>query len=354
MFLAKKKGDMKKGSKSARAPPGAGKAPGSAKGEGPKRPDPANDKPPPAKTSAPEPPPPPPTKASKTPQPAKPAAAPVPPPQPVAKEEPFAPATILLLGGYGAVGSAIAKTLLEQSSTVTLLVAGRSIDKASALCKQLNAQFPSKVGDGRTKALTADASDSASLTGCPRFDVIVNATTMRQVEGVITLMRFAASKRTHATTTNASFAFGRAATSPSRERWYLRIFVPSHKAGDLKVHAVRTTLGPVPPFALRRELFGFARSDWPRERRLQGRRRRCPADAHGRRLLPWSGLLPPAHHRNKSTTHRAHPPTHPTSIIHRPSGPAALLPLLRRGRWHNSPLGKPLEVSQFRPAALCC
>ena len=120
------------------------------------------------------------------------------PPTPVApatpaKEEPFAPATILLLGGYGTVGSAIARTLLEQSSTAIVLVAGRATEKAATLCKQLNGEFTAK--DPRAKPLTADAADSSTLTGCPRFDVLVNATTMRAVEGVITLMRFAASKR---------------------------------------------------------------------------------------------------------------------------------------------------------------
>ena len=167
----------KKGGKSARAAPGSAAKPA---GEA-KPPAPTEAKPQPA--AAPK------SKASPPPPvatPAKPAA--------LTKEEPFAPATILLLGGYGTVGSAISRTLLEQSSTVTVLVAGRTSDKAALLCKQLNAEFPAK-GEPRAKPLTADAADSSTLAGCPRFDVVVNATTMRQVEGVITLMRFAASKR---------------------------------------------------------------------------------------------------------------------------------------------------------------
>lgn len=74
-----------------------------------------------------------------------------------------------------------------------MLVAGRSSERASAACKHLNAKF----GGSRAKPLAADASDTSTLQGCPRFDVIVNATTMRAVEGVITLMRYAASKRAH-------------------------------------------------------------------------------------------------------------------------------------------------------------
>ena len=130
-------------------------------------------------------------------KPAKNGKPPASPPQPVApaKEEPFGVATILLLGGYGTVGSAIARTLLEQSSTCTVLIAGRSTENATAMCKQLNASFPKPGPDPRAKPLTCDAMDTTTLAGCPRFDVIVNATTMRAVEGVITLMRFCASKR---------------------------------------------------------------------------------------------------------------------------------------------------------------
>jgi hypothetical protein len=111
------------------------------------------------------------------------------------REEPFAPATILLLGGYGAVGSAIARTLLDQSTTARVIIAGRTAEKARVACGHLNAEF---AGNGeRATPLTADASDSSSLSSCPKFDVLVNATTMRAVEGVITLMRFSASKRSH-------------------------------------------------------------------------------------------------------------------------------------------------------------
>jgi hypothetical protein len=114
-----------------------------------------------------------------------------------AREEPFAPATILLLGGYGTVGSAVARTLLEQSSTCTLLLGGRSAEKAASMCKQLNGEFATNQASERAKPITADASDTSALSSCPKFDVLINATTMSAVEGVITLMRLAASKRAH-------------------------------------------------------------------------------------------------------------------------------------------------------------
>ena len=96
---------------------------------------------------------------------------PPPPPPPVEKrEEPFVPATILILGGYGTVGTAICRTLLQQSSTVKLFVAGRTEGKASALCKQLNSDFPpAPKGGPRAVAMCADASDSSTLADCPRF-----------------------------------------------------------------------------------------------------------------------------------------------------------------------------------------
>ena len=95
------------------------------------------------------------------------------------------------------VGSAIARTVLEQSSTAKLIIAGRDSDKARYFTKSLNSEFPGASGGERCQMLMADAGDSSTFSGCPRFDVIVNATTMRAVEGVITLMRFAASKRAH-------------------------------------------------------------------------------------------------------------------------------------------------------------
>ena len=108
------------------------------------------------------------------------------------------PATIMILGGYGTVGTAMCKTLLEQSSTVKIHVAGRNLESAQALAMQLNSEHPPKGKDPqRVKAFCVDASDTTTFEGVPRFDVLVNATTMAPIEAVITLMRFAASKRSH-------------------------------------------------------------------------------------------------------------------------------------------------------------
>lgn len=108
-----------------------------------------------------------------------------------------------MLGGYGTVGSAMCRTLLEQSSTVKIHIAGRNLDSAQALATQLNSEFPLSAASGsmkdlsRCKAFCIDASDTSTFEGVPRFDVLVNATTLSAVEGVITLMRFTAAKRSH-------------------------------------------------------------------------------------------------------------------------------------------------------------
>ena len=119
-------------------------------------------------------------------KPASPEKPPPPPPPPIAppKEEPFLPATVLILGGYGTVGSAMCSVLLEQSSTVKLLVAGRSIDNAQALADQLNSEYPpaSAKDPQRVRAYCIDAENTSSFERVPRFDVLVNATTMSAVE----------------------------------------------------------------------------------------------------------------------------------------------------------------------------
>ena len=111
------------------------------------------------------------TAADKKPKPAaaaKPEAVNIPPPPP--KEEPFAPTTVLVLGAYGSVGSAMCRVLLEQSTTVKLILVGRDAGKASAFSKQLNAEFPSlNLKVQRTSAVGADASDTSTLQEIPRF-----------------------------------------------------------------------------------------------------------------------------------------------------------------------------------------
>jgi len=65
---------------------------------------------------------------------------------------------ILILGGYGLTGRPLARHLLRQSD-VELVIAGRSLEKASTFAAQLNGEFAS----GRVSALRADAASAESL-----------------------------------------------------------------------------------------------------------------------------------------------------------------------------------------------
>jgi hypothetical protein len=66
--------------------------------------------------------------------------------------------SILILGGYGNTGSALARLLL-QVTDAKLVLAGRNIRKAEQLADELN----KTVDDCRVRGIFADASDSASL-----------------------------------------------------------------------------------------------------------------------------------------------------------------------------------------------
>ena len=66
--------------------------------------------------------------------------------------------TILILGGYGNTGRALARLLLQETDA-RLILAGRNIGKAKQLADELN----KTVGDNRVCGIFADASDSASL-----------------------------------------------------------------------------------------------------------------------------------------------------------------------------------------------
>ena len=66
--------------------------------------------------------------------------------------------TILILGGYGNTGKALARLLLQESNA-QLVLAGRNIDKAKRLADELNLAF---IGD-RVRGECADASDQVSL-----------------------------------------------------------------------------------------------------------------------------------------------------------------------------------------------
>lgn len=66
--------------------------------------------------------------------------------------------SILILGGYGNTGKALARLLLQETEA-QLVLAGRNIGKAQELADELN----KTVGVNRVRGIFADASDSASL-----------------------------------------------------------------------------------------------------------------------------------------------------------------------------------------------
>ncbi len=66
--------------------------------------------------------------------------------------------SILILGGYGNTGKALARLLLQETEA-QLVLAGRNIGKAQQLADELN----KTVGVNRARGIFADASDSASL-----------------------------------------------------------------------------------------------------------------------------------------------------------------------------------------------
>ena len=89
--------------------------------------------------------------------------------------------TILILGGYGGVGSVISRLLLKETD-VNLIIAGRRQEKAEEVSKQLNDEFPGN----RVSGLYADASDLESLTTAfQSVDmVLVSATTTQYIKQV--------------------------------------------------------------------------------------------------------------------------------------------------------------------------
>ncbi|HEY6102800.1 MAG TPA: saccharopine dehydrogenase NADP-binding domain-containing protein [bacterium] len=67
-------------------------------------------------------------------------------------------ATILILGGYGATGRALARHLLRESD-VHLVIAGRRLEKSRRFAEALGTEF----GRQRLAAIAADAADPATL-----------------------------------------------------------------------------------------------------------------------------------------------------------------------------------------------
>ena len=66
--------------------------------------------------------------------------------------------TIVILGGYGNTGRALARLMLAHSKA-QLTLAGRSAQRAEALAAELNHEFPGN----RVRGIAADAADRESL-----------------------------------------------------------------------------------------------------------------------------------------------------------------------------------------------
>ncbi|KAA3641571.1 MAG: KR domain-containing protein [Bacteroidetes bacterium] len=91
--------------------------------------------------------------------------------------------SVLILGGYGNAGFLISKFLLQQSTDVNIIVAGRRIQKAEAAVKELNESFP---GD-RASALQVDITDiPAFQKALKKATIVVNAASTIQFTKQIT------------------------------------------------------------------------------------------------------------------------------------------------------------------------
>lgn len=84
--------------------------------------------------------------------------------------------TILILGGYGGVGSVLAKYLLKETN-VKLIIAGRQKEKADSFANELNGKFKGT----RVLGVYADASNQESMEmAFKKVNLVINATTATQ------------------------------------------------------------------------------------------------------------------------------------------------------------------------------
>jgi hypothetical protein len=93
------------------------------------------------------------------------------------------PKSLLILGGYGITGGMIAQLLLQETD-VNLVLAGRSLDKATAKAAELN----KLAGGERVKGLSANAADVNSLQQAYQgMDMVIAASStshyVREVAG---------------------------------------------------------------------------------------------------------------------------------------------------------------------------
>ena len=78
---------------------------------------------------------------------------------------------LLILGGYGNTGFPLARLLLEESQ-VSLVLAGRSQDKAQSVANELNQVFPGS----RVKGVSLDAANKEALSqACRGMAMVVVA-----------------------------------------------------------------------------------------------------------------------------------------------------------------------------------
>jgi hypothetical protein len=79
--------------------------------------------------------------------------------------------TLLILGGYGSAGVIIAEMLLKSSSTVKIILAGRSLSRAEAAASKLNSIFASN----RCLATEMDSSKTLDFNSESTIDLVVVA-----------------------------------------------------------------------------------------------------------------------------------------------------------------------------------
>lgn len=89
--------------------------------------------------------------------------------------------TILILGGYGAAGKALAEMLLDQTE-VNLIIAGRNAQRAEVLAQDLRCRQPERD----VQAVRADAADPASLRSVfPRANWVILTATVPEHAGSV-------------------------------------------------------------------------------------------------------------------------------------------------------------------------
>lgn len=82
---------------------------------------------------------------------------------------------ILLLGGYGNAGQAIARLLLQEFSGIEIVIAGRSLAKAETAANRLNEQFLSTATPKVTAQSLHAARPGPLIAAFSQVDLVINA-----------------------------------------------------------------------------------------------------------------------------------------------------------------------------------